>query len=130
MRYSAIVLGENLIDADIPVGAPPVPWGSWGVVVHHGDAEGVSITVDASTEDYAADRIFTTWPGATIDDLQESAYQPTKTFLVHLNVEVPAGDPRTPRQVALDITSAMNARSHEWNHIRSLSIEVALAEEI
>lgn len=51
-----------------------------------------------------------------------------RTVLVHLNVEVPAGDPRTPNQIADAIIGALEVGSDD-DSVRDLKPLATLAEE-
>jgi hypothetical protein len=48
---------------------------------------------------------------------------------VHLNVQVPAGDPRTPDQIADAIEGALEVGSDD-SSVRELRITTTLAEEV
>ena len=52
-----------------------------------------------------------------------------RTILVHLNVQVPDKDPRTPGEIARAVYGALEVGSDD-DSVRDLKITVALTEEV
>ncbi len=71
-------------------------------------------------------------PGETAAEViarVEHAAQPKRTILIHLNVELPADDPR-PAQEVIDYVEAALQVGLEGGPAGPLDCEIALAEEV